>query len=150
MRVDSLVRLRSIFRSWRSQKKYSREPVPEALMERARRATVVHGVGAVIRATGVQHRNLREKGESNGRRVAALKSRITHAGRESITGVKRTKIGMAAPAPSYSRVEIPVVATPTRPVAEVETPSGVKIRVFALTPETLGFLAALSSPGRVS
>lgn len=144
MRVDSLVRLRSMFRSWRSQKKSVREPVPDDLMERARRAAVVHGVGVVIRATGIQHRHLTEKVGSKKRETVTRKPRQARAG--SARGGKRAKASIAAP--SYSRIESPVAATPMRPLAEAETPWGVKIRVFAITPETLGLLSTLSGSGR--
>ena len=121
MSVDSLVKLRSLFLDWRRRKAYAREPVPTALMERAQRAVAVHGVGAVIRATGIPHRRF--------------------AGRAGARG-------KAQAAPLYSRIEMP--ATPTRPLCEAETPSGVKIRVFAITAETIGLLSGLSGPGRTS
>lgn len=132
MRVDSLVRLRSMVHGWRRQKKSAREAVPEDLMERARRAAVVHGVGAVIRATGIQHRHL-------GARVRS-KVHVEASG-------KGAKIVIASP--SYSRIELPVAAMPTRVLAEAESPSGVKIRVFVLTPETLGLLSALGGLKRM-
>ena len=131
MRGDSLVRLRSMVRGWRRQKKSAREAVPDDLMERARRAAVVHGVGAVIRATGIQHRHL----------TAKVRSKV-----HVVASGKRAKIAIVTP--SYSRIELPVAAMPTRVLAEAESPSGVKIRVFALTPETLGLLSALGSSGR--
>ena len=49
----------------------------------------------------------------------------------------------------YSRLEFPVAETTVRPLAEVETPAGMKVRVFAITPETVSLLSALSGPGRV-
>ena len=129
MRVDSLVKLRSMVRGWRKQKKCVREPLPEDMLERARRATVVHGMGAVIRATGIQHKYLTGK--------VGSKVRVAVSDR-------RTKITIAPP--TYSRIELPMA--PTRPLAEAETPGGVKIRVFAITPETISLLSILSEPGR--
>ena len=46
--------------------------------------------------------------------------------------------------PSYTRMELP---TPRGAVAEVETPSGVKLRVFSVTPEVVNLLSVLSGVG---
>ena len=141
MRVDSLVKLRSMVRSWRSQKKSYREPVPGDLLERVRRATTVHGVGAVIRATGIQHRHLIEKG---GAKTEVAPHRPRKADGQCLKGGRR--IENVQTSPSYSRIEFS--GAPTRPLAEAETPSGVKVRLFAITPETIGLLSVLSGQGR--
>jgi hypothetical protein len=46
--------------------------------------------------------------------------------------------------PSYTRVELP---SPQGALAEAETPSGVKLRVFSITPEVVGLLSVLSGVG---
>ena len=53
MVVDSLDKLKAAFGGWRLKKRYLREPVPEKLMERARRAAAVHGVGPVATAINI-------------------------------------------------------------------------------------------------
>ena len=50
----------------------------------------------------------------------------------------------AASTPAYWRLEMPASKTPTsRPFAEVETPTGLKVRLFTDTGEALGLLSAL-------
>ena len=49
--------------------------------------------------------------------------------------------------PSYSRIEL---QTPAGPVAEAETPSGLRLKIFLVNPEMVGLLSALSGVGRVS
>jgi len=99
---------------------------------------MVHGRGAVIRATGIQHRHLTEKVASKVQEAEVRKPRIADVSGE------RVKVINAAP--FYSRIEFPVA--PTRPLAEAETRSGFKVRVFAITPETIGLLSVLSRLGR--
>jgi hypothetical protein len=54
----------------------------------------------------------------------------------------------AASAPAYSRLQMPASTTPTsRPFAEVETPTGLKVRLFTDTGEALGLLSALFGAG---
>jgi hypothetical protein len=50
VRVDSLEELVAAFGEWRRRKRYEREPTPEELVKRARRAAGVHGLGRVARA----------------------------------------------------------------------------------------------------
>jgi hypothetical protein len=54
----------------------------------------------------------------------------------------------AASVPTYSRVEVVAATTGTpRPFAEVETPTGLKVRLFTETGEALGLLSALLGAG---
>jgi hypothetical protein len=56
----------------------------------------------------------------------------------------------APPAPTFSRVElVPPAAPPdmSRPVVEVEMPTGVTVRVFTQTPGTLDLLSSLCGIG---
>lgn len=54
------------------------------------------------------------------------------------------KLEAVATIPSYSRIEL---ASPQAALAEVETPSGVKLRLFSVTPEVVGLLSVLSGVG---
>jgi hypothetical protein len=53
----------------------------------------------------------------------------------------------AAVVPSFSRVEVMAPAATARPFAEIEMPTGLKLRVFAPTHEALGLLSSLCSTG---
>ena len=100
--------------------------------ERARRAAAVYGASAVTQAAKIDYRRLSEG-------MAVRKNAV----KGSVKANERPKT-----VPAYSRLEIPAREAPTRPLCEAETPSGVKIRVFSITPETIGLLSALSEPGR--
>ena len=49
--------------------------------------------------------------------------------------------------PSYSRVELEAPSVSSRPIVEVETPAGLKVRVYAETRESLGLLSSLCGMG---
>ena len=160
MRLDSLDRLEAAFGKWRLRKRHVREPVPEKLMARARRVAAIHGVYAVAQAAKIDYCRLANgmtgATESAGRSAprggdaaAVRKSKRSPARRAKKTALAatRTKKG-TAPVPSYSRIEFPAPETTARPLAEIETPMGVKLRVFTITPETVTLLSALSGPGR--
>lgn len=129
MAVESLDGLKESFDAWRSRKRHAREVVPGELMERARAAARHHGPAAVSRATRVQRDRLvvaqTGGGESESRSVAA------------------------SAVPPYSRVEIaaPASTLSARPFAEVETSSGLKVRLFTETGEALGLLSSLLGAG---
>jgi hypothetical protein len=122
--------LKDAFDAWRSGKRHVREAVPADLMARACVAARRHGPAAVSRATKVQRGRLvvgRTKGGQGG-------------------------AGAASIVPAYSRVEVvaPAPASPgVRAFAEVETPSGLKVRLFAETGGALGLLSALLGAGGV-
>ena len=122
MEVESLAALKAAFEAWRRGKQHPREAIPAALMERACVAARHHGSAAVARATNVGRGRLK-------------------------TGKRREKSAAAGPsAPRYSRVEVAAPAT-TRAFAEVEMPTGVKVRLFTETGEALGLLTALLGAG---
>ena len=124
MEVESLAGLKAAFEAWRSRKRHPREAVPVDLLERARAAARRHGSAAVGRATKVGRARLKG-GRSRGEGGVA-----------------------AASVPTYSRLEVAAPAAPTsRPFAEVEMPSGVKVRLFTDTGEALGLLSALLGAG---
>jgi hypothetical protein len=160
MRVDSLGKLETVFGRWRAKKSHVRERVPEKLMERAGRAAAVHGVYAAARAAKIEYRRLAEsmaasKGASQlvqrgpDAESSAVARTTARRAKPAATAATRAKKRPAA-VPSYSRLEIPARETTTCPIAEVETPAGMKLRVFALTPETVALLSTLSGPGRAS
>ena len=123
MSEKSLDRLRAAFDDWRSKKRYPREAIPGALLERARRAARHHGPAAVARATKVDRKRLKT---SRGTRVRPRP---------------------AAEPPRFSRVELAAPPVAAGPYAEVETATGVRIRFFAQTDEVLGLLSSLCGSG---
>lgn len=128
MADESLVELGEAFASWRRRKRHVREAVPEALIARARAAARQHGPAAVGRATGVQRDRL----------VVAQAERRGVSGRSAASIV-----------PAYSRVEMAATAAPSfaQPFAEVEAPSGLKVRLFVESGGALELLAALLGAG---
>jgi hypothetical protein len=130
MADESLAELGAAFAAWRRRKRHVREAVPGDLLARARSAARHHGPAAVGRVTGVQRHRL----------VVARVERSKGAGRSSAT---------ASMVPAYSRVEIARAAasSSTRPFAEVEAPSGLRVRLFIESGEALGLLTALLGAG---
>jgi hypothetical protein len=138
MKIDSLKDLESAFANWRRRKKHVREPMPEDLLARARRAAKKHGVKAVVRVTRVERSRL---------------FRTTLAGRAGQGGTsekpRRTKAASMG-VPGFTRVELSAPSEPmVRPLAEVETRTGVRLRVFEATPEMLRLLSAACGFGGV-
>ena len=123
MVAESLDEIKLAFDAWRRSKKIRREPMPEVLVARARRAASVHGVGAVVKATKISYERLRSTNRTGKNKAAA------------------------AVAPSYSRVEVLAPASPVHPLVEIEMTSGMKLRAFVLSPETLGLLSSLCAAG---
>src|SRR5204863_5475953 len=103
--------LKAAFEEWRSRKRHLREAVPADLLQRARAAAGRYGWAAVARATKMDRARL----ESDRNR-----------------GKKRR--GTGGSVSTYSRLELaaPATATP-RPFAEVEMPTGLKVRLFTET-----------------
>ena len=135
MKVESLEELRAAFAEWRSRKRHARERMPEGLLVRAREATKRHGVTAVVGVTRVQRSRLFRS------TTAIAKSH--EAARTSAKDVPR-------PVPTFSRLELGAPLAPSRgPVVEVETRSGLTLRVFQQTPEMMGLLCAVCGFGGV-
>ena len=128
--AESLVKLTEAFDAWRSRKRHAREEMPADLVERARAAARRHGPAAVSRATRV----------GRGRLVVA---------RSGGGEIERRSSVAATIVPAYSRVEVAAPATTpsARPFAEVEMPSGLKVRLFSETGGALGLLSALLGAG---
>ena len=128
MAGESLAELKAAFEKWRSRKLHVREAVPVELLQRARAAARRHGAPAVARATRVDRGRL---GTGSGR---SPKRRAPEAG-----------------VPTYSRLELSTpAATAARPFAEVELPTGLKVRLFTDTGEALGLLSSLLGTGGAS
>lgn len=130
MADESLVELGKAFAAWRRRKRHVREAVPEALMTRARAAARQHGSAVVGRATGVQRNRLV----------------VVRAERRGVVG---RLAAVASIVPAYSRVEMAATAAPSsaQPFAEVEAPSGLKVRLFVESGGALGLLSALLGAG---
>jgi hypothetical protein len=122
VKADSLEELSAAFGEWRSKKRYPREAMPQELVERARRAARVHGRGPVARALKIDSGRLR-----------------------GASGFGEKARSVAA-SPSYSRLEL-VASASGRPFAELEMPSGTKLRFYSQTQETLGLLASVCVAG---
>jgi hypothetical protein len=117
MKVETLEELKAAFEGWRSKKRHGREPIPSDLRERTHRAIDVYGLGVVARAAKLDQSRLKaERGQ---------------------------RTGAGATVPSYSRMELASPAVAERPFAEVETPGGLKVRIFTHTAEAVGLVTSL-------
>ena len=133
MQIDALDDLEYAFAEWRKGKSYAREPMPEELLVRARRAAREHGVTAVVRVTGVER----------ARMFRAARSHL-----KAPAGASTKPQAVPRSVPTFSRLELSVPAPSSpRPIAEVETRSGVSLRVFEPTPEMMGLLTAACGIG---
>jgi len=120
---ESLVELKAAFDEWRSRKRHAREAVPADLLRRACAAARHHGAAAVAQATKVDRGRLKTGRRSRGGRKAP-----------------------AASAPTYSRLDL--AAPPAaRPFAEIEMPTGLKVRLFTGAGEAIGLLSSLLGAG---
>lgn len=123
MTTETLESLKTAFNNWRCQKKYLRERIPEELLRRAKHAAAVYGVGNVVRAVKIKYaflKNLKEKEMPPKKEKNARK-----------TIIPKTK-------PKFSQIEFAI----PRPIAEVEIPTGIKLRMFAITPETISMMSS--------
>ena len=134
MQADALGELKHAFAEWRREKKHVREAVPEALLVRARRATREHGETAVVRVTRVERARLFRAARPHVKAPAPASTKP-----QSSPGS----------VPTFSRLELSMPApwSPRRPIAEVETRSGMTLRVFEPTPEMMGLLTAACGIG---
>jgi hypothetical protein len=122
MHVESLGELSAAFAEWRGRKRHLREAAPEDLMRHACRAIGVHGLDAVARATKVDRRRLSASG--------------ARFGENTTSGT-----------PTFSRLELVAPAMTAQPFAEVETPTGLKVRLFTQTDEALRLLSSVLGAG---
>jgi hypothetical protein len=123
---ESLIELKADFDEWRRRKRHVREAVPVELLRRACAAARHHGPAAVAQATKVGRKRL-------------------------VLGRKRGASGKAPAAgsvPPYSRLDLTAPATGApRPFAEIEMPTGLKVRLFTEAGEALGLLSSLLGAG---
>lgn len=138
MQVDSLESLKTAFHDWRSKKRHQKERVPEDLVMRARRCAMTYGASAVVRAVSIDYRRLAGQ--------VPIADMDTN---DRLNGARQTT-ALAAPTPSYSRLEFFAPQAPDRPVFEIETPERLKLRVFQMTAETVSLLSTISGSWRVS
>lgn len=133
MKVDSLDELRAAFGAWRERKRHPREGVPDELIVQAQRAAKKHGVTAVVRATRLERARL-----FRGQPERGIAQDAKPGGAGAATG--STSV--------FTRLELgnPPVLGP-RPLAEVETAAGVRLRVFEATPEVMSLLALICRSG---
>lgn len=135
MKVDSLQELEAAFATWRRERAHARERTPLLLVVRAREAARRHGLTAVVRATGIDR---------------SLLGRVAAEGAdEEVADARKAKTeAKSKPVPAFSRIALSAPPAPSaRPLAEVETAAGVKLRVFEQTPEMLSLLAAACGCG---
>lgn len=126
MKVDSLSELKAGFVGWRRGKRHAREAVPEEMLERARRAAKVHGVKEVVRAIRVERSRLFRRRDE--RPVPAMPA--------------------AQPAiPAFSRLALTPPTSGGALIAELETPTGLKLRLFAESAAMVGLLSSLCGMG---
>lgn len=121
---ESLAKLKVAFAEWRSRKRHVREAIPVELVRQARAAARHHGSAAVYRVTKVDLSRLKGSGRSHVEKRAS-----------------------AASIPKYSRLDLTAPTVTPRPFAELEMPTGLKIRLFTGAAEALGLLSSLLSAG---
>lgn len=117
MKEYSLDELAAAFGRWRRKKRHIRERVPDELWEQALGATHIHGTKAVARATRIEQYRLVE--------------------RDKKANTKRATM------PTFTRLSITAPSATTYPIAEVETTTGLRLRVFVQTQEMLSLLSSL-------
>lgn len=124
--VEPLDELRASVNAWRSAKRHPTEKVPEDLWCRALRAIPAYGMSAVAEATKFDRQ-----------RLSAKRARTSSA---QLVNATPTVV------PAFSRLELSQQPS-NFPIAEVETPTGVKLRVFASSRETIGLLSLICGVG---
>lgn len=135
MKVDTLQELEDAFATWRRERPHARERTPLLLVVQAREAARRHGLAAVVRATGIDRSLLG--------RVAAkgADEEVADAGDAKAEAKSKSM-------PAFSRIALSAPpGSSVRPLVEVETPAGVKLRVFEQTPEMLNLLATACGCG---
>lgn len=131
MKVDSLSELKSAFAAWRRGKRHAREAVPDELLERARRSAEVHGVKEVVRAIRVE------------------RARLFRGRRDEQSAARRsTPAAAVVPVrPAFTRLELTPPVVGGQPIAELETPAGLKLRVFGESGAMLELVSRLCGMG---
>jgi hypothetical protein len=127
-KVETVDELRVAFARWRRAKRHLREPVPDELLVRARRAAEAHGVKDVVQAIRVERSRLFRGRQEEGARAAVKPAR-------------------SAALPAFSRLTLGSPVMSAQPIAELETPAGAKLRVFVESAAMVGLLSGLCGRG---
>jgi len=127
VKSDSLEQLRGAFGVWRAGKRHRQEKMPEELLKQALRAARKHGVARVVRVVKVDRRRLA-------------------GGRASVRAERESQVRTPT-APSYSRLPLMGPSSSPPPFAELEMPSGVKLRLYSQTQEAIHLLTSMCSVG---
>ena len=135
MAKDTLGSIKGAFDTWRRQKRYPRERMPEALLRRARRVAEVYGIGEVARHINIGPRYLKSSNDNPKNKMPR------HVVSKSQNKPKKRS-------PKFSQIEVPAPLFTPQPIVEVETSLGIKIRLFALTSETIGLVSSFCRMGR--
>ena len=126
MKVDTLEQLGAAFNQWRMQKRHRREATPGGLVRRAGAVARIQGRGRVMQVAKIDGRRLRKGPGRGARRGEADKSVL----------------------PAYSRLQLATPAVEAaRPFAELELPSGVRLRFYSGGQETIQLLSSVCSAG---
>ncbi len=128
MKVDSPSDLETAFARWRRSKRHLREAVPEELLERGPqvdRGSWSEGGGPFNEAGAFA--------SFRGTKVEAVARKRRRVRSEAI--------------PSSSRFELTAPSTSSGPLVEIETPAGMKVRIFSETPAALALLSSLCGGG---
>ncbi len=126
---EFLADLKTEFSNWRRQKRSRSESCPDDLVAKARAAAAEHGPARVAKALRVE----------NTRIIPTMTK-----GQTLPTAPARSPTS-----PSFSRIHVAFPRDPLAPqvLMEAETAVGVKLRVFAITPETVSVLSSFCRGG---
>ena len=126
MEFESLDQLKNAYANWRKKKRHVREAVPAELLEPTCRAATRFGTSQVSRAINMDWERMSNK-----------------ISRNSSGSCKKN----GAP-PAYSRLELlPPALSINQPLAEIESPSGMKLRIYSVGPEALALLSSFCRTG---
>lgn len=115
----SLNELQAAFDCWRKSKQHRSQKTPLELLNRAKEAASMHGVGKIAELLDIDRKCLSD-------------GQVEHAKK------RRSK----APALGFSKLAI-ASSHFSQPLVEIETLRGHKMRIFSLTTETIGFLSSI-------
>lgn len=123
--TSELEELKVAAADWRQKRQHNHERVPPELLERAQQAVGVFGLAAVFAATKLDRDRLRGRHRREAQEAAGPR------------------------APAFSRMKVVAPAAASLPMVEVEMPTGVRVRLFTQTAETLQLLSSLCSVGGI-
>jgi hypothetical protein len=124
-KVNSLNKLRTDFDWWPKTEQSNQKAMPKTMNEKAQHSERLHKKKHAEKATGLKRSSVTE-----GRRDKNKRDKV-----EGTT------------LPSYSVVELVAPSEKNAPLAEVETPTGLKLRIFTSTQEMLDLLTSICGIG---